>query len=151
MKYFQNCKNLDDVKSKYRELAKEHHPDKGGDTKVMQEVNLQYSEAKKRFKNGNYSQNNQPYEGGGFADFMEAFHRHQREQEARQRKAEEEARKREQETRRREEEAKRKREVDLKRQAENAEKEKYDLFNRYKKPASKAKTSTKVPNQTSLF
>jgi phosphoribosylpyrophosphate synthetase len=86
MKYFQNCKTLDDVKSKYRKLAKEHHPDKGGDTKVMQEVNLQYSEAKKRFKNGNYSQSNQTYEGGGFADFMEAFRRHQRVKEVQARK-----------------------------------------------------------------
>jgi hypothetical protein len=82
---------------------------------------------------------------------MEAFRRHQREQEARQKKYEEEARRREEETRKREEEAKKKREADLKRQAENAEKEKYDLFNRYKKPASKAKTTEKVPNQTSLF
>lgn len=43
MKFFNNCKTLDEVKSLYRELAKEHHPDMGGDTATMQEINKEYA------------------------------------------------------------------------------------------------------------
>ena len=43
MKYFNNCKTLDEVKTLYRELAKEHHPDMGGDTATMQEINKEYA------------------------------------------------------------------------------------------------------------
>ena len=32
MKYFTNCKNLDELKKEYRRLAMIHHPDRGGDT-----------------------------------------------------------------------------------------------------------------------
>lgn len=43
MKYFNNCETLNDVKSLYRTLAKEHHPDKGGDLATMQSINNEYS------------------------------------------------------------------------------------------------------------
>lgn len=33
---------LDDVKKSYRELAKKHHPDFGGDDELMQELNHAY-------------------------------------------------------------------------------------------------------------
>jgi len=45
MKYFNNCKTLEEVKTLYRELAKEHHPDMGGDTATMQEINREYAYA----------------------------------------------------------------------------------------------------------
>jgi hypothetical protein len=41
--FFQSCKTLDDVKALYRTLAKEHHPDKGGDVGTMQAINSQYT------------------------------------------------------------------------------------------------------------
>jgi len=42
MKYFQDCKTMEDVKGRYRNLAKEHHPDRGGNLQTMQEINREY-------------------------------------------------------------------------------------------------------------
>ncbi len=41
--YFQTCKSLIDVKKRYKELALLHHPDRGGDTAKMQEINAEYA------------------------------------------------------------------------------------------------------------
>ena len=41
MTYFQNIHSLADLKKEYRRLALEHHPDKGGDTAIMQRVNTE--------------------------------------------------------------------------------------------------------------
>ena len=43
MKYFQNCKTLDELKAEYRRLIKIHHPDRGGDTATMQAINNEYA------------------------------------------------------------------------------------------------------------
>ncbi len=40
--YFSNCCTLEEVKRRYKELALQYHPDRGGDTATMQEINLQY-------------------------------------------------------------------------------------------------------------
>ncbi len=42
MTYFQNIHSLADLKKEYRRLALEHHPDKGGDTAIMQQVNTEF-------------------------------------------------------------------------------------------------------------
>ncbi|MFA6066877.1 MAG: hypothetical protein WC707_06875 [Candidatus Babeliaceae bacterium] len=42
MNYFENCTTLDEAKTRRNELAKLHHPDHGGDNKVMQEIMQQY-------------------------------------------------------------------------------------------------------------
>ena len=42
MTYFQNIRSLADLKKEYRRLALEHHPDKGGDTAIMQQVNTEF-------------------------------------------------------------------------------------------------------------
>jgi hypothetical protein len=44
MNYFQNIKSLADLKKQYRVLALAHHPDRGGNTAVMQAINLQFEE-----------------------------------------------------------------------------------------------------------
>ena len=41
MKYF-NSKTLDELKTEYRRLAKENHPDLGGDTETMKEINAEF-------------------------------------------------------------------------------------------------------------
>lgn len=43
MKWFGDCSSLDQVKALYKKLAKEHHPDFGGSTEVMQQVNCEYA------------------------------------------------------------------------------------------------------------
>lgn len=45
MTYFQNYQTADDIKSEYRRLAMQYHPDHGGTTAQMQDINAQYSEA----------------------------------------------------------------------------------------------------------
>jgi hypothetical protein len=43
MIYFKDCKTIDEIKSLYRSLAKEHHPDRGGSTETMQAINSEYA------------------------------------------------------------------------------------------------------------
>ena len=40
--YFENVKTLNDLKAEYRRLAMANHPDLGGSTAVMQEINAAY-------------------------------------------------------------------------------------------------------------
>lgn len=40
--YFQNPKNLQELKRQYKDLAKKHHPDVGGCNKIMAQINLEY-------------------------------------------------------------------------------------------------------------
>lgn len=42
MQFFSNCYTIHDAKKRFRELAKIHHPDAGGDSKTMSEVIRQY-------------------------------------------------------------------------------------------------------------
>lgn len=44
MKYFTNCRTLDELKKEYRKLAMKHHPDHGGDTATMQAINAEYQD-----------------------------------------------------------------------------------------------------------
>lgn len=50
--YFENCQTLDALKAEYKRLAKQYHPDMGGDTATMQAINAQYEAAFNRM-NGN--------------------------------------------------------------------------------------------------
>lgn len=43
MKWFTGCGSLDEVKTTYKKLAKQYHPDLGGDTLTMQEINKEYA------------------------------------------------------------------------------------------------------------
>lgn len=42
MKYFANCKTLEELKKEYRRLAMIHHPDRGGSVDAMKEINVEY-------------------------------------------------------------------------------------------------------------
>ena len=39
MDYFKNVQSLSELKAQYRQLVLANHPDKGGDTEVMQVIN----------------------------------------------------------------------------------------------------------------
>mgnify|MGYP001219769447 CR=1 FL=1 len=40
--FFANCTSLEEVKRRYKELAMLHHPDRGGKTETMQQINAEY-------------------------------------------------------------------------------------------------------------
>lgn len=42
MKYFTNCKTLDELKAEYRRLAMANHPDRGGDVETMKQINADH-------------------------------------------------------------------------------------------------------------
>ena len=42
MKHFRAGLSIEELKQEYRKLAKKHHPDLGGDTTTMQEINAEY-------------------------------------------------------------------------------------------------------------
>ena len=44
MKYFTNCKSLDELKAEYRRLVKKFHPDRGGDAETMKAINNEHDE-----------------------------------------------------------------------------------------------------------
>jgi hypothetical protein len=47
-----SAKNLTELKAQYHNLARQHHPDLGGDTEIMQQINAEYSLRVKLFKAG---------------------------------------------------------------------------------------------------
>lgn len=53
MKYFNNCKSIEDVKKLYKKLCKQYHPDLNKDdtTEIMKQINAEYETAFERFKN----------------------------------------------------------------------------------------------------
>jgi len=63
MKWFNECKSLDEVKASYKKLAKQFHPDLGGDTVTMQEINKEYAFASaKAIKGANLSEEETEHE-----------------------------------------------------------------------------------------
>ncbi len=65
-KYFENCKTLNELKTAYRVLAKENHPDCGGSVEAMQEINRQYEIAFNAIKNGSAQETNTAEEASDF-------------------------------------------------------------------------------------
>lgn len=43
MTYFKDCLTKEQVRARYKELAKKFHPDLGGSTEIMQKINAEYS------------------------------------------------------------------------------------------------------------
>lgn len=57
MKWFKDCKTIEELNMEYRRLAKKYHPDLvGGDLKTMQEINAEHDEAAKRLEQGRRSE-----------------------------------------------------------------------------------------------
>ena len=62
MKYFAGCKTIEDVKKKYRELAKKLHPDCGGNAEAFKAMQAEYTEAFNRYKNIHETADGETYE-----------------------------------------------------------------------------------------
>lgn len=48
---FDNVKNLKELKERYRKLAMENHPDKGGNLEIMKRINCEYKLMFEKVKN----------------------------------------------------------------------------------------------------
>ena len=62
MKYFSECKTIEDVKSTYRKLAMKLHPDCGGSAQAFTEMSAEYKVAFERFKNVFRNKDGETYE-----------------------------------------------------------------------------------------
>ena len=51
MKHFSSATSLDELKLQYKKLAFKNHPDRGGKTEVMQEINSEYEQLLNRIIN----------------------------------------------------------------------------------------------------
>ena len=63
MKWFNECVKIEEVKATYKKLAKQYHPDLGGDTATMQEINKEYAFASaKAIKGANLTEEETEHE-----------------------------------------------------------------------------------------
>lgn len=49
MNFFKDCQTVEEVKALYRKLARQHHPDLGGDAETMKRLNNEYERVLKKF------------------------------------------------------------------------------------------------------
>lgn len=62
MKYFRDCQTIEDVKQEYKRLAKQLHPDCGGDAEEFKRMQADYQTAFNRYKNYHRNMEGETYE-----------------------------------------------------------------------------------------
>ena len=62
MRWFNNIKSIEELKKQYKNLAIKHHPDRGGDLKNMQAINVEYDILFKKLKDIHQTSDGQTYE-----------------------------------------------------------------------------------------
>mgnify|MGYP001172993929 CR=1 FL=1 len=60
--YFNHLNTVEEIKAHYKALAKKHHPDLGGCTETMQEINSQYHDALKSVDGSEYKDSEFTYQ-----------------------------------------------------------------------------------------
>jgi hypothetical protein len=73
MKYFKECKTVEEIKKTFRKMALEHHPDRGGNLEKMQEINNQYSFAIASVLNGSKFQDDEMEIAEDFKKIIDAL------------------------------------------------------------------------------
>ncbi len=71
--FFIDCRTIEEVKNRYRDLAKKYHPDLGGDTLTMQAVNIEYSDAMRRAIPSEENEYRREQANAGFEPLREAI------------------------------------------------------------------------------
>jgi len=61
-RYFETCHTCEDVKARYKELAKKLHPDCGGDAESFKAMSAEYERAFEAFKNIHVNAEGEQYE-----------------------------------------------------------------------------------------
>ena len=69
--YFENVKTLDELKKQYRRLAIKYHPDMGGSTEIMQQINAEHDRLFEQLKtqhnaSGNTKAHKEELKAAGF-------------------------------------------------------------------------------------
>ena len=72
MKYFVNCKSIEELKKAYKKLAFQNHPDRGGDAETMKAINNEYEQAMELLKKTSKSKQDQnsTEEAGDFIEII---------------------------------------------------------------------------------
>jgi curved DNA-binding protein CbpA len=65
MSWFAGCKNYEEIKARYRDLAKKHHPDRGGDTRTMQDINREFDYWRRQARSRTYGSHTSSSTAGG--------------------------------------------------------------------------------------
>lgn len=61
MKWFNNPQTLEELKKQYKKLALANHPDRGGNTQNMQDINNEYDKLFEQLKNKHTAANGETY------------------------------------------------------------------------------------------
>lgn len=80
MNWFKNCNTPDEIKSEYRRLAMKHHPDRGGDTATMQDINAAYHAALKGSDGRTYKSSESQQRSSGRAEYTYRYNQTAEEQ-----------------------------------------------------------------------
>jgi len=62
MNYFINCSSIEEAKTTFRELAKQHHPDIGGDAETFKQIRSQFENFIKEYSEHIFQSSNQEYD-----------------------------------------------------------------------------------------
>lgn len=62
MKYFTNCKTLEELRKEYKKLVKANHPDNGGSVEEIKIINVEYEKAMENLKNADETENAWKYD-----------------------------------------------------------------------------------------